>query len=167
MTEMLLAAGACMSATLVLALLLWRTIAALAQATRQVDARAAIQAESQRLQLADRQLADAQRLSEAAVSGGTSAVQAIHKGIAAIPFTILESIPVTRDTTRIVRASHDLISDAVYGTIKAVNSGIGAGLRAGLEAGVKKPKPAAEGENPASATPAPATPTTPPPKASE
>ena len=97
-----------------------------------------VEAEAQRLWLAERQLADVQRLSEAAVSGGTLTVRAIHKGIAAIPFGVLEAIPVTRDTTRIVRASHDLISDAVYGTIDAVNRGVGAGLRARLKGGVSK-----------------------------
>ena len=97
-----------------------------------------VEAEAQRLWLAERQLADVQRLSEAAVSGGTLTVRAIHKGIAAIPFAVLEAIPATRDTTRIVRASHDLISDAVYGTIDAVNRGVGAGLRAGLKGGVSK-----------------------------
>lgn len=104
-----------------------------------LDRAGGVELEAQRLWLAERQLTDAQRLSEVAVSGGTFTVRAIHKGIAAIPFGVLEAIPATRDTTRIVRASHDLISDAVYGTIDAVNRGIGAGLRAGLKAGVKKP----------------------------
>lgn len=108
-------------------------------ASATLDRCAVVNAEAQRLWIADRQLADAQRLSEGLVSGGTLTVRAIHKGIAAIPFTVLEAIPATRDTTRIVRASHDLISDAVYGTIDAVNRGVGAGLRAGLKAGTQKP----------------------------
>jgi threonine/homoserine efflux transporter RhtA len=111
----------------------------LSAAERALDRADVVELEAQRLWLAERQINDAQRLSEAAVSGSTLTVRAIHKGIAAIPFGVLEAIPATRDTTRIVRASHDLISDAVYGTIDAVNRGVGAGLRAGLKAGAKKP----------------------------
>jgi hypothetical protein len=95
-----------------------------------------LQSEAARLQRAERQLADAQRLTETAVAGGARTVQVIHQGIAAIPFGILEAIPATRDTTRLVRATHDAIAGAVYGGIGAVNRGIGAGLRAGLKAGL-------------------------------
>lgn len=133
-------------ATIMLAAAVGRLRVRLAHAQRRRAAALAIRAEAQRLQLAECKLGDAQRLSEAAVSGGTAAVQAIHKGIAAIPFAILESIPAARDTTRIVRSSHDLISDAVYGTIKAVNSGIGAGLRAGIDTGAKKTSPGSPAE---------------------
>ena len=95
-----------------------------------------MQSEALRLQRAERQLADAQRMSETVVAGGAQTVRAIHMGIAAIPFGILEAIPVTRDTTRLVRATHDLIAGAVYGGIGAVNRGVGLGLRAGLSAGL-------------------------------
>ena len=113
-----------------------------------------LQSEASRLQRAERQLADAQRLTETVVAGGTQTVRAIHQGIAAIPFGILEAIPVTRDTTRLVRATHDLIAGAVYGGIGMVNRGLGAGLRAGLKAGL--PEPGAvevprDAENPAPA----------------
>ena len=89
--------------------------------------------EALRLQKAEQQLAQAQQISETAVAGGTEVVRAVHRGIAAIPFTILEAIPVTRDTTRVVRKTHDLISDAVYGSIRAVNRGVGVQLRRGLQ----------------------------------
>lgn len=135
-------AAALLLATAALTVAERRSSAALAHQARRIEAARTVQAEAQRLHVAERQLSDAQRLSEAAVSGGTLTVRAIHKGIAAIPFTILENIPVTRDTTRIVRISHDLISDAVYGTIDAVNRGVGAGLRAGLDAGANKPRKA-------------------------
>lgn len=90
-------------------------------------------AEALRLQEAEARLAELQRLTERGVSGGTEVVRAVHKGIAAIPFGVLERIPATRDTTRVVRQAHDLISDAVYGSIKAVNRGVGAGVRQGLK----------------------------------
>ena len=102
-----------------------------------------LRSEAERLHRTEQQLAQVQRISEAVMSGGTQTVRAIHRGIAAIPFGILESIPATRDTTRIVRASHDLISDAVYGTIGAVNRGVGASLRGGLKAGAPGALPAA------------------------
>ncbi|HKY89710.1 MAG TPA: hypothetical protein VJM11_01670 [Nevskiaceae bacterium] len=89
-------------------------------------------AEAQRLQRAEAQLGQVQRFAEAAVSGGTQTVRTVHHGIASIPFGIFEAIPATRDTTRVVRKTHDLISDTVYGTIGAVNKGIGSLLRAGL-----------------------------------
>lgn len=97
------------------------------------------QSEALRLQRIERQLAEAQRLTETVVAGGTQAVRAIHQGIAAIPFGILEAIPVTRDTTRLVRATHDAIAGAVYEGIGAVNRGIGAGLRTGLKSGSPNP----------------------------
>lgn len=106
------------------------------RATRDALFRAeVVQAEGLRLMHAEQRLADMQRLTESAVGGSTMVVRAVHKGIASIPFTILESIPATRDTTRVVRITHDLISDAVYGTLGAVNRGVGAKLREGLQSG--------------------------------
>lgn len=79
------------------------------------------------------QLAAAQALGEGAVDGTTRAVQGIHRGIASIPFGVLESIPATRDTTRIVREIHDLAADSAYGTIRGVNRLLGKGMRRGLQ----------------------------------
>ncbi len=93
------------------------------------------QAEGERLLRAEQQLAQAQQISESAVALGTGVVRGVHRGIAAIPFSILEAIPATRDTTRLVRRTHDLISDAVYGSIGAVNRGVGVKLREGLKSG--------------------------------
>ena len=70
------------------------------------------------------QLAAGQVIAENVVEGGTNTVRAVHKGIAGIPFGILESIPVTRDTTRIVRRIHDAISDGVYDGISATNKAL-------------------------------------------
>lgn len=103
------------------------------------------QAEVQRLARAEAQLEQVQRFAEAAVSGGTKTVRTVHRGIASIPFGILEAIPATRDTTRVVRQTHDLISDTVYGTIGAVNKGIGSLLRSGLS---PPPGPAGDADAP-------------------
>lgn len=70
------------------------------------------------------QISAGQTIAENVVAGGTSTVRAVHKGIASIPFGILESIPVTRDTTRVVRLIHDAISDGVYGGIAATNKAL-------------------------------------------
>lgn len=77
-------------------------------------------------------LSQVSRITESGLALGTEAVRGIHKGIASIPFNILEAIPVTRDTTRLVRAVHDQTSDAVYGSIKIINRVIGRNLRRGL-----------------------------------
>lgn len=83
------------------------------------------------------QLALGQTVAENVVEGGTSTVRAVHKGIASIPFGILESIPVTRDTTRVVRRIHDAISDSVYGGISATNKALHQEVRESTSADVK------------------------------
>jgi hypothetical protein len=84
-----------------------------------------------RIELQQR-LAEAQQLTETAVDIGTRAVRQIHFGIAAIPFGILETVPTTRDTTRVVRQTHDAIANAVYGTIRGVNKVTGHATRGAL-----------------------------------
>ena len=51
-----------------------------------------------------------QQAAEMGVHLGTNTVRAVHMGIAAIPFGILEVIPATRHTSRLVRTVHDQIS---------------------------------------------------------
>lgn len=115
-----------------------------------------LQSEAARLQRAQRQLADAQRVAETVVAGGTQTVRAIHQGIAAIPFGILEAIPATSDATRVVRATHDLIAGAVYGGIGAANRGVGAALRLRLGDGARAPDRPGEGlERPVKPDPTP------------
>lgn len=77
-------------------------------------------------------ITEAQQLTETAVDVGTQVVRQIHFGIAAIPFGILEAMPVTRDTTRVVRHTHDVIANAVYGTIRGVNKLTGQATRGAL-----------------------------------
>ncbi|MGH8461143.1 MAG: hypothetical protein ACRESS_06015 [Stenotrophobium sp.] len=88
--------------------------------------------EIRRVAEAREQLAAAQAVAEGAVHGGTATVRAIHKGIASIPFTILENIPATRDTTRQVRRIHDAISDGVYAGISIGNKLIGHAARSAI-----------------------------------
>ena len=78
-------------------------------------------------------VAAVQAVAEGAVEGGTRTVQVLHYGIAAIPFTILELIPPTRDAARMVRKTHHFIADGVYGGISLVNRGVGWLLRRALK----------------------------------
>lgn len=75
------------------------------------------------------QLEQLQQVAESGVEGTAALVQSIHKGIASIPFGVLEAIPATRSTTRLVRGIHDLTSAGVYGGISAANRGIGRSIR--------------------------------------
>jgi hypothetical protein len=84
-----------------------------------------------------------QSLAESAVDGGTATVRAVHRGVAAIPFTILEAIPVTRPGTRLVRGVHDFTSDTVYDSIRVINRIVGHGLRSAM--GSERRKPADKG----------------------
>lgn len=100
---------------------------------KQLTRTAEVHAEAGRMKQANDRLAEWQEVTEASISGGTQAVRAVHKGIAAIPFSILESIPATRDTARIVRGIHDFTSDNVYAAISTVNRLAGERSRAYLQ----------------------------------
>ena len=79
-----------------------------------------------------RRLRAAQRFTEGAVDETSRTVEDIHRGIASVPFEVLDRIPATRDTARIVREVHDLTSGTVYGSIRGINRLLGSGLRSGL-----------------------------------
>lgn len=96
-------------------------------------------------------LRDAQQTAEQALHAGGSLVREVHKGIASIPFGILESIPATRAPTRVVRDIHDRITDGVYEALGGLNKAVGRELRKGMKveapATAERPKPA-EGSAP-------------------
>lgn len=79
-----------------------------------------------------------QATTESLVDGGTQLVKDVHMGIANVPFSILESIPITRSTSKLVRGIHDLTSNTVYASIKGTNKAAGAGFRLGLNARTPK-----------------------------
>lgn len=105
-------------------LALWRSLA-LDQGIRDVaDAMqrsGTLLIERQNASRARQQLSGAQQIAETVIDAGTSAVRAVHFGIAQIPFGILEALPPTRDATRVVRQTHDVIANAVYGSIRGAN----------------------------------------------
>jgi hypothetical protein len=65
-----------------------------------------------------------------AVEHGSRAVERVHLETAKRPFVILEHIPVVAPVARIVHVAHDATAMTVYGTIRAVNAGVGAVIRA-------------------------------------
>lgn len=79
------------------------------------------------------QLADWQEVSESAMDESTLVVRDIHQAIASIPFGILEAIPVTRDTTRVVHAIHDVTAAGIYAGVGFANRLLGRRLRQALE----------------------------------
>lgn len=88
--------------------------------------------ERQLLMKQQAQLLETQAQLEKTIDVTTSTVRSIHKGIAAIPFGILEAIPVTRQTTVVVRRTHDLISDVVYSSINIATKTTGKVIRKGI-----------------------------------
>lgn len=79
-------------------------------------------------------LRDSQQFAEHAVATGTAVVKEVHKGIANIPFSVLEAIPATRAPAKALRGLHDSISDGVYGALAGLNKAVGRELRKGFEA---------------------------------
>lgn len=67
---------------------------------------------------ARRRAEELQRAVGQGVDDSAELVQTVHRGIAAIPFGVLGAIPVTRDTSRLVRRIHDASADGVYGAIR-------------------------------------------------
>jgi hypothetical protein len=84
------------------------------------------------------QLLEAQEILEDTIDTTTNIVRTLHKSIAAIPFGILEVIPITRHTTQVVRGTHDFISDVVYNGINIVNKTSGKVIRKGIGADTHK-----------------------------
>lgn len=115
------------------------------------------------------QLRESSQLAEQAVQTGTALVREVHKGIAEIPFGILEAIPGAREPARAVRGLHDAISEGIYGAIGGLNKAVGRELRKGLQPpAVQSPTtPPPPAEPPADVRPSspdePEPPDTPPP----
>ncbi len=127
-----LALAAVTAGSLLAAWALWRLNQQTSECAAQLMRSAAVRAEAWRMHEANQRLAEWQDVTESSIDGGTQAVRAIHKGIAAIPFSILESIPVTREPARVIRAVHDFTSDNVYAAISSVNRLAGQRSRAYL-----------------------------------
>lgn len=79
------------------------------------------------------QLAELQGRTESLIHGSTTTIRSIHREIANIPFDILNGLPATRDTSRVVRGVHDLTADGVYASITSLNRLMGKRLRRQLK----------------------------------
>lgn len=79
-------------------------------------------------------VADSGDLATAVVNVPTAITRFGHDAIAAIPFTVLENIPATAETSKVVRELHDEISHAVYDVISGTTKGIAGFIRRGLTA---------------------------------
>ncbi len=77
-------------------------------------------------------LRDSLQLTEHAIATSTLLVKEVHKGIADIPFSVLEAIPATRGSAKALRGLHDSISDGVYGALNRLNQAVGRELRNGV-----------------------------------
>jgi hypothetical protein len=71
-------------------------------------------------------------LTIAVVNAPTAITRFSHDAISAIPFTVLENIPATAETSKIVREIHDEISHTVYDVISGTTKGIAGLIRRGL-----------------------------------
>ncbi|MGB1581542.1 MAG: hypothetical protein ACPHER_08540 [Nevskiales bacterium] len=112
------------------ALWVWLSLKAEIRATgRQIHRCAVHQRELLQVVENHRLLQQVQQVSESLVDEGTALVRTIHKEIANIPFEILESIPSTRDTSRVVRGVHDVTSSSIYAGIATANKMLGRSLR--------------------------------------
>jgi hypothetical protein len=100
---------------------------------RHMQRLAAAMLEQARAEAQRQTLREIQQAAELGVDVGTNTVRAIHMGIAAIPFGILDAIPVTRHGSRLVRTVHDQISGVVYDSIAGGNRLLGSALRLGLK----------------------------------
>lgn len=114
---------------------LWRVRRARASLTALATAlhRAEVMGAAQQQRLAALEaLRESSQLAEHAIATGTAVVREVHKGIADIPFSVLEAIPATRASAQALRGLHDSISEGVYGAISGLNKAVGRELRKGV-----------------------------------
>lgn len=77
----------------------------------------------------------------AAVALGTDVVQTTHNVIADSVFSILDSIPATRENSALVKGVHDATSDGVYLAIGEVNKAFGGLLKGMTNPSARRPAP--------------------------
>ena len=130
-TVLLVAALAAVAAALALA---WRLRRSLQRIDPDIARAEAEGAEQARRVEALESLQDVQRTAEQAVETGAAMVREVHRGIASIPFDILENLPGTAAPAKVVRGVHDAITDGVYGALSGLNKAVGRELRRGLDA---------------------------------
>ena len=118
--------------TVLAALDLLRQRRAIEQLRGAVVRQRAYRAERERFRAARDQFAGTGDLAGDLINLPTAATRKGHETIAAIPFTVLENIPATAETSKVVREIHDEISGAVYDIITGTTKGISDVIRRGL-----------------------------------
>ncbi len=118
------------------ALVAWWRLEQQAQQLAQSLRRVAVLALDAQLRLENQaRLARAQQFAESAFDLTHTTVRAVHRGIAAIPFTLLANNPDTKEKALKAKAIHDETADAVYEGLSAINRLVGRGVRRSI--GVK------------------------------
>lgn len=129
--------GAALLLTIGLLLVVARRLLKLKSELQQLDAdlqRALADGRHQAERLATlEKLREAQATAEQVIAAGGSVVRDVHKGIASIPFDVLESIPATRERAKAAREVHDSMTAGVYGALAGLNRAVGRELRKGLQ----------------------------------
>lgn len=87
-----------------------------------------------------RQLEAVQDIAERVIDSSAATVRNLHMEIAKIPFDTLESWSKTRRPAKIVRQTHDLISESVYGSIRGINKAAGRLTRVTIDARTQRMK---------------------------
>src|SRR3954447_16057466 len=108
---------ACLSLTVFAALDVHRQQRAVTQLRFDVERRRAWVAERDRFLALRRQVVDISDTAGALIDAPAAITRAGHEAIAAIPFAVLDSIPATAETSKVVREIHDEIAGAVYDVI--------------------------------------------------
>lgn len=121
------------AATAGVALLLWKLRLRLHDVRMSVLRETTLREEIRIYETSRAELIAAQKVAEKSVDVGTDTVRLAHNLIAAIPFTVLENIPATREGAKAARKAHDRIAGNVYDSLTIANKLIGHGLRQTLK----------------------------------
>lgn len=74
------------------------------------------------------------------IDQGSILLQGGHRALADVTLGILQLFPATREHARIVRDTHNLISDGLYGVFREVNRQIGGSIAENLKNAKPQPK---------------------------
>ena len=126
----------CLSGALLTATTLWRAVSLhndLKGFSRRLRHDAACLLELRHRKEAYRRLQSAQRVTESVFDNSATNVFCIHMSVAEIPFGLLESIPKISKPAKIIRKTHDLVTETAHRSILGVNRVAGRFARKAIE----------------------------------
>ena len=126
----------CLSGALLTATTLWRVVSLhkdLQSFSRRLRQDAACLLELRHRKEAYRRLQSAQRATESVFDNSAMNVFCMHMSVAEIPFGFLESIPKISKPAKIIRKTHDLVTETAYRSILGVNRVAGRFARKAIE----------------------------------